>query len=228
MLFPRLSLVRVGWLLVVLLVFSGAPAGELRADELEEGFTDAVRERLLKEHRKGLESVDRDAEEFIGEAMQAAEASDDNHDGVAAGREMLGLLGLPRLPLAEPEDLDQALEGRWRVRSLQASAGGCIAYPFFQCTIQREARVLVFHKHTGSQRRFGVLVPDGEDRLLFEGSSYYGYEDGPRGYSASLDEPTDEDRQRDSVGYFYRIGEQRYLGVFLRTPFGVELYEIRR
>lgn len=214
-----------GW---ALLLAVGVPDTLLRADELEEGFiTDAVKGRLLEGHLSGLETIDRDARDFIRRSMEAGKAAE-IPDNVAAGEEMLRLLALERLPLVATDKLDEAMTGRWRVRSLQASALGCYAYPFFQCTIQREARVLVFHKHTGSQRRLGVLVPDGEDRLLFEGSSYYGYEDGPPGYSASLDQPTDEDRARDSVGYFYRIGEQRYLGVFLRTRFGVELYEIRK
>jgi len=136
---------------------------------------------------------------------------------------MLELLDAARLNLQEESEL----EGRCRVRSLQANDLGAYLYPWFGCNIQREAAFLVFHKPTGSQRRFALMEPEDKRSLFFLGGMYFSDEK-PRGYSSDYtSEPSQDERNRDAIGLVYRIAPQHYLVAFAPNALGYELYELQ-
>ncbi len=141
----------------------------------------------------------------------------------AAVAEIQKLLDLPRQRISSPAEL----EGDWRVRSLQVSQFGAIAYPFFSCRIFPEAEALVFQKAKGSQRRHGLLGCSGDSKFLFLGGSYYEGDPVPS-YSARRDHPTAADRERDSVGFLYKVGKDRAVMLFAPVGGRWEIYELVR
>lgn len=181
-------------------------------------------ERLYKslhpEDREVLEGWEAELRSLIAEAR--AEASDS--DSRAALDAMTALLDAPREAIPD----DEGLLGSWRARSLQLSGLGAYAYPYFPAHIYREGEDLVFEKDSGSQRHFGVLARQDEDRYLFVGALYYGYQQ-QRPYSAHMDNPAGVDRNYDAIGELYRLSEDRLLMLF--APHGqgpLRLYELRR
>lgn len=136
------------------------------------------------------------------------------------------LINAPRQVIPKLDEL----VGNWQVRSLQAGPLGAYVYPFFKCHIkaQGKSQVLLFDKPTGSQRRSGQLARIDGKHLLFVGASYYGYEGSPRKYSTLLPSPTDEDRERDSIGQLYKISKDRYFIVFPEDAENFELYELKK
>lgn len=142
-----------------------------------------------------------------------------------AAREVIRLLDLPR-----KKGPSAGLIGKWQVRSLQSSDLGVYAYPFFPCEIRREGtRGLVLNKHSGSQRRTGVLLSQDNGDLVFLGGSYYEGEE-PRGYSAfrggQTADPEGEDR--DSVGVLHQLENGRLLLIFASLKGRGEIYELKR
>lgn len=133
------------------------------------------------------------------------------------------LLDRARRPLAPG-----AVEGRWKVRSLQVNRMGTFAYPWFDARIDRDRGGLVFAKTGGSQRRSGILLPHGDGRsLVFLGGSTVN--DEPRvAYSRVRDGAAQA--SSDSVGRLVRIGPRELLLVLdVDAAAGrYELYHLRR
>lgn len=61
-----------------------------------------------------------------------------------------------------------------RVRSIQTSEYGVIAYDFFKCSFFWEVNQLVFRKAAGSQRKSGLLSQESDYAINFDGWWYYG------------------------------------------------------
>lgn len=99
--------------------------------------------------------------------------------------------------------------GPYRCRSIKLGSNapggvGYLEYPYFRCTVElTPGGDLILTKTTGSQRTRGLLYPDTDHRLIFVGAQAWG-----------MDETTfpryGELRQRDQVGVFERIGNQRW------------------
>jgi hypothetical protein len=99
--------------------------------------------------------------------------------------------------------------GTYRCRAIKLGTNspggpGYLQYPFFRCTIElTPGGDLVLTKTTGSQRARGLLYPDTDRRLVFVGAQAWG-----------MDETTfpryGEQRLRDQVGVFERIGSDRW------------------
>jgi hypothetical protein len=147
-----------------------------------------------------------------------AEAIRDAERGAAADRAVLakvlegdaGPIGIETLP------------GRWRCRTAKVGAQGdllpLVVYPDFECRITAlPGGGLKFEKITGSQRTSGMLYPYDRDRLGYAGSSWYGYEKGPKPYG------TDPDR--DEVGVLVRVSSTR-LRLELPSPKLESLFDI--
>lgn len=135
----------------------------------------------------------------------------------------------PPLIAAEHLDFDIAeLEGNWRVRSLQASELGTIAYQYFPARIFYEARAMVFSKNSGSQRHQGMMGQLDDSTVLFIGSMYYGYEE-PRLYSTMMTgEVSDQQREFDAVAEIYKIGEDHFLMAFAPRENYYRFYEMKK
>lgn len=132
-----------------------------------------------------------------------AEAED---KGFAAEVEALG-------PLVDPNAGQagrlQPPPGAYRCRAIKLGTNspggpGYLEYPFFRCTIELSAGGdLILTKITGSQRTRGLLYPDTDRRLIFVGAQAW-----------SMEETTfpryGEQRIRDQVGVFERIGSERW------------------
>lgn len=110
-------------------------------------------------------------------------------------------------------DPDRALPGpppppgdyRCRVFKLgsgRAAAPGYIAYPFFDCRIDREDDVLSFYKRSGSQRPVGLILPDSDTRGVFLGTLVLGDERAPLEYG--------RDATRDMAGLVERVDTRRW------------------
>lgn len=116
-------------------------------------------------------------------------------------------------PLVDPNagqaDRLQPPPGAYRCRAVKLGSNGpgglgYLEYPFFRCTIAlTPGGDLVLTKTTGSQRTRGLLYPDTDRRLVFVGAQAWG-----------MDETTfpryGEQRIRDQVGVFERIGSNRW------------------
>lgn len=132
-------------------------------------------------------------------------------------------------PLISAEHLDfniAELEGNWRVRSLQATELGTIAYQYFPARIFSEAQAMVFTKNSGSQRHQGMMAQLNDSTVLFVGSLYYGYEE-PRLYSTMMaGEVSDQQREFDAVAEIYKIGDDHFLMAFAPRGDIYRFYEI--
>lgn len=116
-------------------------------------------------------------------------------------------------PLVDPnagqEGRLQPAPGAYRCRAVKLGSNspgglGYVEYPFFRCTIElTPGGDLVLTKTTGSQRTRGLLYPDTDRRLVFIGAQAWG-----------ADETTfpryGEQRIRDQIGVFERIGPERW------------------
>ena len=134
-------------------------------------------------------------------------------------------------PLIAAEHLDfdiAELEGNWRVRSLQASELGTIAYQYFPARMFYEARAMVFSKNSGSQRHQGMMAQLNDSTVLFIGSMYYS-DDTPRLYSTMMaGEVSDQQREFDAVAEIYKIGDEHFLMAFAPQGDMYRFYEIRK
>lgn len=188
-------------------------------DDGETGFGDVLRQRLHEHDRDAMDGWEAQLRSALQDVFDAG-ADAETEAGIAA---MRGLLDVPRLPI----DHDQEPVGRCRVRSLQVDRLGAYAYPWFDCELSAEARAIVFHKPTGSQRRFGLLGRLDPERYLFIGAMYFSGET-PRGYSSeSSDEPSPLERERDVVGHLFRIDPGHYVIAFAAKSGRHELYDLK-
>jgi hypothetical protein len=171
--------------LVSALLIAGAMAPAFAFDGFFAQLTPADRERIAAYDRV------------------RAEAIQDAQKGEAADRRELdkALAGTP-----EPIGLE-TLPGRWRCRTIKlGSQGGLplelVVYADFVCRISAiPGGGLKLEKITGSQRTAGTLYPYDRDRLGYAGTSFYGYEKGPKPYG--------QDAERDDVGLLVRVGRDR-------------------
>ncbi len=132
-----------------------------------------------------------------------AEAED---KGFAAQVEALG-------PLVDPNAGQtgrlQPPPGTYRCRSIKLGTNspggpGYLEYPYFRCTIELSpGGDLILTKTTGSQRTRGLLYPDTDRRLVYVGAAAWSAQETT--YPAYGD-----DRIRDQVGVFERIGPNRW------------------
>ena len=109
-------------------------------------------------------------------------------------------------------DPDAALGGpipdglyRCRVIKLGAKSEGLldyVAYPYFQCRIDRKGSLQTFAKLTGSQRQAGLIFPNGALHQVFLGTLMLADEARAMKYGI--------DPQRDVAGFVERIGESRW------------------
>ncbi|MCB1065589.1 MAG: DUF4893 domain-containing protein [Verrucomicrobiae bacterium] len=197
---------------IIILLFTLALCGHLHADEL--------RSILTPEDAKALATC----EETLSKSLEPNLASDDP-ETLKAAKDLSALLALPR---KKPADR-LALEGKWKVRSLQVSRYGVFTYPFFNGEFRREGESgLIFHKNSGSQRRMGIVGEDGEDWLLFVGGKYYNDDAQGAAYSGFQEESVKTDPKMDSFGRLYEIGKDRLLLIFGETTFGPEVYELKK
>lgn len=122
----------------------------------------------------------------------------------------------------------EELDGNWRMRSLQASDLGAIAYQYFPARIYPAGEAYFFDKNTGSQRHRGLMAQLDEDTVFFVGALYYGYET-PRLYSSQMvGETTPQQREFDAVAEIYKIGDDHFLMAFAPKNDSYRLYEIRK
>lgn len=77
-----------------------------------------------------------------------------------------------------------------------------VAYPAFQCRIRYEDGLMAFAKLNGSQRPIGLVLPYGEDRMVFLGTLQLGDETRALQYG--------RDRERDLAGLVERIAERKW------------------
>ena len=192
------------------------PAPEVDDDMAEGVWAGGLRERLHGHDRAALD----DWEDRLRARLIALRDTDAQNREAATT--MLALLDAPRPPLGALDDID----GRCRVRSLQADALGAYAYPYFDCEIHAEGEFIAFHKPTGSQRRFGLMEREEGERLFFIGGSYY-TDEMPRGYSSEYAPDPDADAlDRDAHGLVFRLAPRRYLFAFAPKGERFELYEV--
>lgn len=163
----------------------------------EQGGTDDWREVVSAEDAANLGRLDQ------AWRLGRAEAED---KGFARQVEALG-------PLVDPNAGQtgrlQPPPGAYRCRAIKLGSNspgglGYLEYPFFRCTIELSpGGDLILTKITGSQRTRGLLYPDTDRRLVFIGAQAWG-----------MDETTfpryGEQRVRDQVGVFERIGANRW------------------
>ncbi|WP_411826873.1 DUF4893 domain-containing protein [Luteolibacter sp. AS25] len=168
---------------------------------------------------KALATAEEGLKATVGNHISSQES-----DSAANAKEMEALLALPRLPLGDR----LALAGKWKVRSLQVGNLGAYVYPFFPCEFRKVGKDgLLLLKDSGSQRRSGLVADDGKGNFVFIGGKYYSDEE-PKGYSASQDEGTKVDTDRNSYGYLYRVGKNQLILIFGETTYGREMYEFKR
>jgi hypothetical protein len=183
------------------------------------GTVETLQATLQEDDRKGLAT----AGDALKAQLEEIKKTTQDKESLAAAEDMLAVLATPRVPIASSEEL----VGNWRVRSLQTGQYGAYTYPFFKCGISIEGKDLVFHKATGSQRRKGTLVREDETRYLFIGGAYV--EGDPVGkYYGVKDNPTEEQRNLNSVGYLYKLGKGHYLMIFAPEGANGEMYEMKK
>ncbi|HZW15072.1 MAG TPA: DUF4893 domain-containing protein [Brevundimonas sp.] len=141
----------------------------------------------------------------LGQAWRLARAEAEDK-GFADQVEALG-------PLVDPNAGQagrlQPPPGAYRCRTIKLGSNGpggvgYLEYPFFRCTIElTPGGDLILTKTTGSQRTRGLLYPDTDRRLVFVGAQAWGMDETafPR-YG--------DQRIRDQVGVFERIGSERW------------------
>jgi len=202
-------------LLILSLVLSLATPALAGYGDEEAG---SLRQRLHPHDHNALD----DWEPRLRELLQSLRDRGVDGDSEAAIAAMLRLLDMPRLPVADGEPRD----GRCRVRSLQANELGAYQYPWFACELWQEAGHQVFHKPTGSQRRFALLEREDADSLFFLGGMYF-TDEMVRGYSSDYTaDPDQATRNRDSIGLLFKRDTGHYFIAFAPNALGFELYEL--
>lgn len=122
-------------------------------------------------------------------------------------------------------DRPQPAPGDYQCRTFKLGGlSGFIAYDWFKCRVElTPGGDLTVKKLTGSQRQEGKLYPREDDQLVFLGSVAWGTQgEAAPGYG--------ENPERDQVGVFERIGENRYRLVlpWPRQESELDVIEFRR
>lgn len=204
--------------LTLLYLTQNSFAQDTEAEEGDGGI--GLAKTLRQDDRKLLERANAD----VISLLNARDKTTTSGTGRTALREMLDLLASKHMPIED----EGKLHGVWKVRSLQSGKFGSYSYPFFKCRIFPEARALVFHKATGSQRRMGFLERDSKVRFLFAGAMYFSDDPRPRIYKGSDEKVVKEDLDRNSVAWLYKIAANRLIMVFPSSTGRVEIYELKR
>lgn len=173
-------------------------------------------ERIRAEHRDLLDRLDTIMAGVTAQAEFVA-------DSAITRTEVAALLAAAAVPLP-PGDVT----GGWRCRSIQIDLSFPIAYRYFDCAIRQTPDGLFFEKTTGSQRRSGLLFPEG-DGFVFLGSATVNEE--PRQHYSTIAQAAGVDSyvvEDDSVGRLTRIGDDHLLLAFPIARDRFELYDLRR
>ena len=133
---------------------------------------------------------------------------------------MRALLAAPRLAFNTSDDIS----GNWQVRSGQVSPYAGTLYSWFKATIRPEGKVHILHKATGSQRKFGHLMQDG-DAYFYLGRSYYSDET-PRAHSYFSGGNGEDDREEK--GYLVKLGPGHLLMILEPQGGRGEILELKR
>lgn len=185
--------------------------------EGEQGGTDSWRQVASADDASNLGRLD--------EAWRLARAEAEEK-GFARQVEALG-------PLVDPNAAQasrlQPAPGTYRCRTIKIGSQngqglGYVEYPFFRCSVElTPGGDLILSKTTGSQRTRGLLYPDTDSRLVFIGAQAWGPdESGFPQYG--------QQRERDQVGVFERIGPDRWRMVvpWPRVESKLEILELVR
>lgn len=123
--------------------------------------------------------------------------------GHGAELRKLGALVDPKVALPRPHPTP----GAYRCRTIKLGSPTATTLPFvqygwFKCRVElTPGGDLILAKTSGSQRPYGNLYPEGARRLVYLGAVAWGNE-GRLRYG--------EDPERDQIGAFERIGQNRY------------------
>lgn len=185
--------------------------------EGEQGGTDSWRQVASADDASNLGRLD--------EAWRLARAEAEEK-GFARRVEALG-------PLVDPNAAQagrlQPAPGTYRCRTIEIGSQngqglGYVEYPFFRCSVElTPGGDLILTKTTGSQRTRGLLYPDTDSRLVFIGAQAWGMDEtGFPQYG--------QQRERDQVGVFERIGPERWRLVvpWPRVESKLEILELTR
>lgn len=198
------------------LAWRSAPAA-LEARLRAAGARDAGLPRVWPQHRAAIEDARAIARAWLDDAR--GEPFDPSARALAE-----------RLVGATPLAIEPArLSGRWRVRTIDASALGIFVYPFFDAVIEPQGDGLRFRKTTGSQRRSGRLLARGDrgDAYVFLGGRTVN-DAPPVGYSGDAPD-ADAPQETDTVGVLYPLApDHAVLLLDADRDAGFELYELRR
>ncbi|GAA0616484.1 hypothetical protein GCM10009422_09610 [Brevundimonas kwangchunensis] len=194
-----------------------APMPRPTPAEGEQGGTDSWRQVASADDASNLGRLD--------EAWRLARAEAEEK-GFARQVEALG-------PLVDPNAAQasrlQPAPGTYRCRTIKIGSQngqglGYVEYPFFRCSVElTPGGDLILTKTTGSQRTRGLLYPDTDSRLVFIGAQAWGTdESGFPQYG--------QQRERDQVGVFERIGPDRWRMVvpWPRVESKLEILELVR
>lgn len=194
-----------------------APMPQPTPAEGEQGGTDSWRQVASADDASNLGRLD--------EAWRLARAEAEEK-GFARQVEALG-------PLVDPNAAQasrlQPTPGTYRCRTIKIGSQngqglGYVEYPFFRCSVElTPGGDLILTKITGSQRTRGLLYPDTDSRLVFIGAQAWGADEtGFPQYG--------QQRERDQVGVFERIGPDRWRMVvpWPRVESKLEILELVR
>ena len=151
--------------------------------------SDLLARTLTPEDLGRLASFSKAREDAIAQARDGGEPGE-----VAVLDEILSGDALPVLGVD--------IRGEYRCRV--AKLGGflpLVVYDWFNCTIGEDDIGYMLMKTSGSQRLSGHFVDDSETSLIFYGAGHYSDEQ-PRAYG--------DDPERNMVGRFVKVGEDRY------------------
>jgi hypothetical protein len=173
------------------------PTATATPDQGLQGGTDKWREVASAD--------DEDRYDRLADAWKQALREADREFG--AQIDALGLLAVPDAAL----DKIPPAPGKYRCRtvkigSMDGKGLAYVAYPWFTCTVElTPGGDLILTKTNGSQRTRGLIYPNEQDakRLVYVGAQAWGDEETTfPDYGAQP--------ERDQVGAFERIGDNRY------------------
>jgi hypothetical protein len=99
--------------------------------------------------------------------------------------------------------LGEDIRGDYRCRTMKLDGVvPLVVYGWFACRIEEDDTGYRLVKLTGSQRVSGHFIDESESRLIFWGTAHYA-DEAPMRYDVAGD--------RNVVGYFFKIGDGRYL-----------------
>ncbi|MFV0623748.1 DUF4893 domain-containing protein [Sphingomonas sp. ac-8] len=188
---------RWGWTVLTAAMLAGGCGHRAR----EERPTPAPAATAAPDWRSMATAADRDRLRNWRNAWVSALAAARAADASAVAAQ--GVLFDPDRALPGPPPPPGAYRCRvFKLGSGRAAAPGYIAYPFFDCRIDREGDVLSFYKLSGSQRPVGLILPDSETRSVFLGTLVLGDERAALEYG--------RDTTRDMAGLVERVDARRW------------------